>query len=151
MASLKERGEQNVLEGIRELSLKELLEIESHATGMAALYVPQTGIVDFPGVCDRLAARIRELGGEIRVGEAVLAISGKHGGKQVDTQANRYTAAFFVNCAGLYSDRVALLEGLDPGMAIIPFRGEYYAFRPDTSSLMRNLIYPVPDPAFPFL
>jgi L-2-hydroxyglutarate oxidase len=151
LADLENRAARNGLQGVRRLNPGELREIEPEAAGLAALHVPETGIIDFSAVSARLAERIRLLGGGIRLGERVSAVSGRKGSKVVRTERDRYEARFFLNCAGLHSDRVARLEGLDPGMAIIPFRGEYFVFKADAPALVRNLIYPVPDPAFPFL
>lgn len=151
LSVLEDRAAQNGLTGVRRLGPEELREIEPEAAGLSALHVPETGIVDYPQVCARLADRIRALGGEIHLGEGVLSVEGGRGKKSVRTFRGRYESAFFLNCAGLHSDRIARLEGLDSGVAIIPFRGEYFAFKPDAPKLVRNLIYPVPDPAFPFL
>ena len=151
LADLEEQAGRNGLLGVRRLDSKGLREIEQHATGLAALHVPETGIIDFSGVCAELADEIRKLGGEIRLGESLVSINGVQGKKSITTSRGRYEAAFFLNCTGLYSDRIARLEGLNPDMAIIPFRGEYFAFKPDAPMLVRNLIYPVPDPSFPFL
>src|SRR5690606_15258968 len=130
------------------LDVRGLREIEPEATGLAALRVPQTGIIDYPAVCARLADRIRALGGEIRPGERVVKLSGGRGGKTIETAAgNRHKVAFFLNCGGQHSDRLARLDGVDPGMSIVPFRGEYYSLKADAPPLVRHLIYPVPDPA----
>ena len=150
--ALHERAAQNGLAGVERLDRRGLREIEPEATGLAALRVPQTGIIDYPAVCARLADRIRALGGEIQTGERLVKISGGRGGKTIETASGaRHESAFFLNCGGVYSDRIARLDGADPGMSIVPFRGEYYSLRADAPALVRHLIYPVPDPAFPFL
>jgi L-2-hydroxyglutarate oxidase len=151
LTALKERAEQNGLMGIEELDPRALREIEPESTGLAALRVPQTGIIDYPAVCERLADQIRALGGEIRLGERVIGISGRRGDKGLRTSKDALRGAFLLNCGGVYSDKLARLEGVDPGMSIIPFRGEYYALKAGAPPLVRHLIYPVPDPAFPFL
>jgi len=151
LADLEERAGRNGLQGVRRVDWKKLREIEPHANGLTALHVPETGIIDFSEVCARLADEIRKMGGEIRLGESLLNISGVQGRKSISTNRNRYESSFFLNCTGLHSDRIARLEGLNPDMAIVPFRGEYYTFKPAAPKLVRHLIYPVPDPAFPFL
>lgn len=152
LAALEERAGRNGLGGVERLDLRGLREIEPEADGLAALRVPQTGIIDYTAVCARLADLIQALGGEIRIGERVVGLSGKSRGKSVVTAAgNRHETAFFLNCAGQYSDRLARLDGIDPGMTIVPFRGEYFSLRASAPRLVRHLIYPVPDPAFPFL
>jgi L-2-hydroxyglutarate oxidase len=148
---LEARAGQNGLQGVRRIGPQELRSLEPGATGLSALHVPETGIIDYAEVCVRLAEKIRSLGGEIRLGEGVLALLGERRKKSVRTHQGRYETAFFLNCAGLHSDRIARLDGLDPGVVIIPFRGEYFTFKPEAPQLVRNLIYPVPDPAFPFL
>jgi L-2-hydroxyglutarate oxidase len=152
LAALEERAVQNGLAGVKRLDPAGLREIEPGATGLAALHVPQTGIIDYVSVSARLADRIRALGGEIRTNERLVKISGGRGDKTVRTASgNRHAAAFLLNCGGVYSDRIARMDGADPGMSIVPFRGEYYSLRADAPALVRHLIYPVPDPAFPFL
>ena len=151
LADLEDKSVRNGLRGVQRLDANQLREIEPHANGLAALHVTETGIIDFSEVCARLAEEIQKMGGEIRLGESLVAISGVRGNKSITTNRNQYVTSFFLNCTGLHSDRIARLEGLTPDMAIIPFRGEYFAFKPDAPKLVRNLIYPVPDPAFPFL
>ncbi|MBX3433644.1 MAG: L-2-hydroxyglutarate oxidase [Pirellulales bacterium] len=127
-----------------------LRELEPHAAGVAAIHVPETGIVDYVAVCERLAQRVREAGGEVRTGERVVAIE-HNGGVTAFTTRGDVAASCIVNCAGLYCDRVAKLGGHRPGVKIIPFRGEYFLLKPSAHRLVKNLIYPTPDPAFPFL
>ncbi|MBX3424825.1 MAG: L-2-hydroxyglutarate oxidase [Pirellulales bacterium] len=127
-----------------------LRELEPHAAGVAAIHVPETGIVDYVAVCERLAQRVREAGGEVRTGERVVAIE-HNGGVTAFTTRGDVAASCVVNCAGLYCDRVAKLGGHRPGVKIIPFRGEYFLLKPSAHRLVKNLIYPTPDPAFPFL
>lgn len=128
-----------------------LAELEPHASGIAAIHVPETGIVNYRQVCERLAEKVRLAGGEVKFGAKVAAVHTKPDGVTVATRAGEFTARQLVNCAGLHSDRVARLGGQEPGAQIIPFRGEYYALKPDAFRLCRNLIYPTPDPQFPFL
>ena len=128
-----------------------LRAIEPHAEGLAALHVPAAGIVDYGTVCDRLAVEIAERGGEVRTGAGVEHLRQDGNGVHLETASGRVDAAAVVNCAGLFSDRVARLGGAEPGVHITPFRGEYHELTHDALGLCRHLIYPVPDPAFPFL
>jgi (S)-2-hydroxyglutarate dehydrogenase len=128
-----------------------LHELEPHAAGVQALHVPETGIVDYTQVCDRLAERVRERGGRILTRARVTALNRRPDGVVVHTTAGDVAARAVVNCAGLHCDRVTRLSGQDPAARIVPFRGEYYELKPAAHRLCRNLIYPVPDPSFPFL
>jgi (S)-2-hydroxyglutarate dehydrogenase len=148
---LQRRGEANGLLGVRRLDAGDLRQIEPHTAGIAGLHVPETGIVDFVAVTEAMAAQVRRQGGEIRLGAKVTAISRIAGGFRLRTAAGAVECRSFINCTGLDCDRVARLSGADPGLRIVPFRGEYYRLRPERRSLVRHLIYPVPDPAFPFL
>lgn len=151
LAQLRERGEQNGLEGVRELSRAELREIEPEAEGVAALWVPQTGIVDYVGVMEAMRSCIVAAGGEVRLGAAVRAVRVEGTAVTARTDAGTVEGVLLVNCAGLQCDRVARLCGVVPPIRIIPFKGEYYLLRAERSRLVRQPIYPVPDPAFPFL
>jgi (S)-2-hydroxyglutarate dehydrogenase len=128
-----------------------LAELEPHAAGVRAIHVPEAGIVNYRQVCHRLAERIRERGGEILTGARVTEMEQRVGEVVVRTTAGDLGARQVVNCAGLHCDRVTALSGQEPAAKIIPFRGEYYALKPSAYHLCRNLIYPVPDPSFPFL
>jgi L-2-hydroxyglutarate oxidase len=128
-----------------------LRELEPHAAGIAAIHVPETGIVDFGQVAARLAQRIAEQGGQIIAGARATGMHNRADEVVVDTPAGEFVAKQIVNCAGLYSDRVARLSGVEPLAKIVPFRGEYFTLRPEAHHLVRTLIYPVPDPSFPFL
>lgn len=128
-----------------------LLELEPHVAGVQAIHVHETGIVDYRGVCERLAHCLREAGGEVLLSARVQAIRVESQGVVVCSGRGDYQAEQLVNCAGLHSDRVARLTGMRPEAQIIPFRGEYYALKPRAYHLCRNLIYPTPDPQFPFL
>lgn len=148
---LEERGKANGLTGIRRISAEEIKVYEPHASGIDGLFVPQTGIVDYVAVTNKYANLIRNNDGEIKLNSKVTSV--KKDGKDLIlfTEHDEYHTKFVVNCAGLQSDRVAKLCGVDPGLMIIPFRGEYYQLRKDKQYLVNNLIYPVPDPQFPFL
>ncbi len=128
-----------------------LRELEPHAAGIAAIHVRDTGIVDFRQVCARLAAHLQQAGHTIITGAAVLGLEERPDGVLVRTRSQELQARLVVNCAGLHSDRVAALAGGRPPARIVPFRGEYYALKPAMQHLCRTLIYPVPDPQFPFL
>jgi L-2-hydroxyglutarate oxidase len=128
-----------------------LAELEPHASGVAAIHVPEAGIVDFPGVCHRLAARITEAGGSIACNARVTGMENRNDGVLVKSSAGEYLAKYVVTCAGLQSDRVARMSGQEVTAKIVPFRGEYFELKPEAQHLCRNLIYPVPDPKFPFL
>jgi (S)-2-hydroxyglutarate dehydrogenase len=148
---LEARGRANGLTGLRRVPAAELRELEPHAAGLAALHVPETGIVDFGRVTEALGEELRGAGGEVRLGARLFAVARDGAGFRLTTDAGEIACRFVVGCAGLQSDRVARLCGVDPGLRIVPFRGEYYELAPERRSLVRNLIYPVPDPRFPFL
>jgi L-2-hydroxyglutarate oxidase len=149
--ALFERGRQNGLRDLRMLSPAELREIEPHAAGLAAIRVPEEGIVDYPQVCRALVEEIGAQGGEVVVNAEVSAIRREGISWRIVSTAGERQCDRLVTCAGLYSDRVATLTGRKRDARIIPFRGEYYKIRPERQHLVRNLIYPVPDPKFPFL
>jgi (S)-2-hydroxyglutarate dehydrogenase len=150
MDKLYERGIANGLVA-EKLSAAEVNEIEPHVRCLAGIRVPSTGIVDFVGVCRKLAELIAAGGGELQLGTKVQGFHLDGNGGVLETSKNTLTARWVINCAGLHSDRVAKLAGAEPGARIVPFRGEYYELRPERRSLVRGLIYPVPDPNFPFL
>jgi L-2-hydroxyglutarate oxidase len=149
---LYERGQQNGLTGLRKLTASELREVEPHVNGVEGMFVPQTGIVDYKQVCDKYAEKFQALGGDIRLAERVEQVTSGTSLNIVVTNKSRYETKLVINCAGLYSDKIAQLtqpEAVD--IRIIPFRGEYFKIRPEKEYLVKNLIYPVPDPNFPFL
>src|ERR1043166_2494006 len=149
--ALYERGLTNGLRGLSLLSAGELREIEPHAAGLAAIRVPEEGIVDYTRVCQALAEEIRAQGGEVITNSRVTSIRRDGAGWRVVSSAGEYTCNRIVSCAGLNSDRVAALAGHRRTARIVPFRGEYYKIRPERQDLVPELIYPVPDPQFPFL
>ena len=151
LEKLLERGTANGLKGLRKLGPEQIREIEPHAAGLAAIHVPEEGIVDYGAVVAAMAAEIRRLGGEIRTGAPVESLMGASGRWRVQTPQDTYEANQVVACAGLYSDRMVSKSGMKPSAKIMPFRGEYYMIRKERQSLVKNLIYPVPDPQFPFL
>ena len=151
MMDLFERGTANGLAGLRVLDRAGMLEIEPHVGGVRALRVPEEGIVDYAGVCAALVRKIEEQGGEVRVSSGVTGLRETAGGWLVSTDAGECEVDFIINCAGLHCDRVAEMGGVEREMRIVPFRGEYYLIRKERQDLVRHLIYPVPDPSFPFL
>ncbi|MCS1409676.1 MAG: L-2-hydroxyglutarate oxidase LhgO [Verrucomicrobia subdivision 3 bacterium] len=151
LKALQRQGWENGLSDLRLLDQSALRKIEPHAAGTAALHVPQEGIVDYASVVRQLAQDIRAAGHQIRCGEKVTIIKERRNTWLIQTPKNEYLADFLVACAGLHSDRLSLLSGAPPRVKIIPFRGEYYRIRPERQHLVRHLIYPVPDPRFPFL
>lgn len=151
LRALHERGLQNGLQGLQFLEREQMLEIEPHVGGIAALKVPQEGIVDYPKVCTTLQQKIEVEGGKIVTGAKVKTVQKVPKGWILKTGAGDFESEFLVNCAGLHCDRVSELAGEKRVVRILPFRGEYFRIKPDREHLVRNLIYPVPDPVFPFL
>lgn len=151
LKNIGDRGIQNGLTGLKDLSKEELMEHEPHVAGIAGIFVPQTGIVDYKLVAQKYAQLIQQQGGEIRFSEKVIEIQENDNVQVVVTQKSSYNTKLVINCAGLYSDKVAQLTSKKVDVKIIPFRGEYYKLREDKEYLVKNLIYPVPDPNFPFL
>lgn len=151
LRTLFERGVANGVLGLELIGPDRLRELEPHCRGVAALYSPATGIADYSAVARSFAADIGVAGGEIRLGHAVVGIDERVDGVTLTTAAAEVSAERVLACAGLHADRVARLGGGAPEPAIVPFRGDYWVLRGDRRDLVRNLIYPVPDPAFPFL
>jgi (S)-2-hydroxyglutarate dehydrogenase len=151
LEELRRRGESNGLSGLRLIGPEELREIEPHAQGLRALIVPSTGITDYARVSEKYAELISAQGGTVLTSAGVTGI--RRGPQEivVETVRGAFSASSVINCAGLFSDRIARMAGDEPGVAIVPFRGEYYDLIPERASLVRALIYPVPDPRFPFL
>jgi L-2-hydroxyglutarate oxidase len=151
LETLWERGNANGVQGLRKLTPAQIKEIEPHAAGLAAIHVPQEGIVDYPAVCDKLGGVIRQRGGEVRLNAKVLNLTPEGSEWIVHTSSGELRARFVVTCGGLYSDRLVKASGQKPKAKIIPFRGEYFQIKKEREFLVRHLIYPVPDPKFPFL
>ena len=151
LRNLEERGRQNGLEGIEFLGREAMLEREPNVGGIAALRVPQEGIVDYPAVCRELQRRVETNGGDVQTGARVTRLEQRGGEWIAATTKGDFTGRFLVNCAGLHCDRVAGLAGERRETRIVPFRGEYYKLAEGSEGLVRHLIYPVPDPQFPFL
>jgi (S)-2-hydroxyglutarate dehydrogenase len=151
LEELRRRGEANGLAGLQMIGPEQLQEIEPHASGLRALVVPSTGITDYAAVCEKYAELIRAQGGTILTSTAVTGLRTLVDEVVVETGGPSFSTTYLVNCAGLFSDRIAGMAGGKPDVIIVPFRGEYYDLIPERSSLVRALIYPVPDPQFPFL
>lgn len=148
---LEERGRANGLVGMKRLRPQEIQEYEPHVAGIDGLFVPQTGIVDYKDVSQAYAKRISVSGGVIQLNTRLLGLHASQDGFVLETNQNPITCKNVINCAGLQSDRVARLCGVEPGLQILPFRGEYYEIKPEKEYLVNNLVYPVPDVRFPFL
>lgn len=148
---LHRRGNANGVPGLALLSPEQMREIEPHAAGLRALHVPTAAIVDYRKVTEALAARIAAAGGAIKTGAAVRAIRETTQEVVLETEAGDMRVRHYIACAGLQSDRLVHLAGARPGARIVPFRGEYFDLVPEKHYLVRGLIYPVPDPRFPFL
>ena len=151
LQDLRKRGEANGLTGLRLIGPEELREIEPHAAGLQALVVPSTGITDYARVCEKYAELVSAGGGTVLTSAAATGIRRMASEIVVETSQGAFSTTWLINCAGLFSDRISRMAGDDPGVMIVPFRGEYYDLIPERASLVRALIYPVPDPRFPFL
>jgi L-2-hydroxyglutarate oxidase len=147
---IQEKGRKNNVACTR-IGPEELRAYEPHTRGVAALHVPSSGIVDYTGMTERMADIVREQGHTLMTNAEVRDLHVEDRAVTVETTAGDVTAKYIVNCAGLYADRIAKMSGMDPGVKIVPFRGEYYELVPGRRHLCNDLIYPVPDPAYPFL
>lgn len=146
------RGQQNGLEGLRKISASEVKEYEPYVTCVEGMWVPQTGIVDYKVVSQKMADKLRTLGAELLFNEKVTSVTKGYSLSIIKTERNTYETKLVINCAGLYSDKIAQMSQDRPiDVRIVPFRGEYFKIRPEKHYLVKNLIYPVPDPNFPFL
>jgi len=151
LEELRRRSEANGLTGVQSIGPEQLREIEPHASGLRALVVPSTGITDYAAVCAKYAELIVVQGGTVLTSTAVTGLRRLPGEVVVETSGPACSTTYLINCAGLFSDRISRMAGEEPDVIIVPFRGEYYDLIPERSSLVRALIYPVPDPQFPFL
>ncbi|WP_153342831.1 L-2-hydroxyglutarate oxidase [Nocardia aurantia] len=151
MDALADRAGANAVPGLRRVGAAEIREIEPHATGLAALYSPHTAITDYTRIAEAFAEDIRRAGGEVRLGFEVTGIRNVPNGLQIASATDVVHVNSLIVCAGLHSDAVAGLAGDTPGPRIIPFRGEYMLLKPEKEAMIRGLIYPVPDPRYPFL
>lgn len=148
--TIYDRGQKNGV-ACEMISRERLAELEPHAAGIKAIHVPEAGIVNYRQVCERMADRVREAGGDVLFNAAALDVLTTDDGLVVQTKAGDVKCNYLINCGGLQSDRVTELTGQKPPVKIIPFRGEYFELKPQARHLCKNLIYPTPDPAFPFL
>ena len=148
---LLQRGTANGVPDLEMVGPERLKEIEPHTAGVRALWAPHTGIVDFTKVAAAFANKFQQAGGDIFTGAAVKKITNSSGSVALETTKGTLQAKHLINCAGLYADKMASMTGEKVGVRIIPFRGEYYTLRPESHHLVSGLIYPVPDPQFPFL
>lgn len=148
---LYRRGSANGLQDLKFMSRSEFREMEPHAEGIRAIHVPQTGIIDYKDVVRKYAALVEQKGGEIRCNERVLSLHRDGSRTVVESTGGSYSAKVVISCAGLMADRVARMTQADIPLKVIPFRGEYYKIKKEKEYLVKTLIYPVPDPAFPFL
>ena len=151
LEDLRQRGEANGLIGLRVIGPEELREIEPHAAGLKALLVPSTGVTDYALVCAKYAELIATNNAAVLTSAAATGIKRSGSEIVVETPRGAFVTDALINCAGLYSDRISRMAGDAPGVMIVPFRGEYYDLVPERGALVRALIYPVPDPRFPFL
>jgi (S)-2-hydroxyglutarate dehydrogenase len=151
LEELRRRGVANGLQGVRELGPEQLRELEPHSAGIRALHVPSTGITDYPAVCRKYAEIVTGNGGQLFTGARVTEIVRRGRETVVETARGAFAATYIINCAGLHSDQMVRMAGQRPEVMIIPFRGEYYELVSEREGLVHSLIYPVPDPALPFL
>jgi len=151
LLELHRRSLANGVPGVELIGPERLAELEPHAAGIAALYSPETAVVDFARVAAEYAEDVRRAGGELLLGRDVVGLARRGGATTVETTAGAIEAARVVVCAGVYADRLAALSGAPSEPRIVPFRGDYLVLRPERRHLVNGLVYPVPDPAFPFL
>ncbi len=148
---LLKRSKDLNMEGVKILRNKELLEKEPNSIINNALFVPQAGVVNYRKVTEALAEEFVSLGGKINYFEEIISIDTVEGRKILNTKKSKFQGDYLINCGGLYSDNLAIMDGLEPNVRIIPFRGEYYTFDKSKSNLVNNMIYPIADPDLPFL
>jgi (S)-2-hydroxyglutarate dehydrogenase len=151
LEELHRRGKANGVVGLRLVGSEELRDLEPHASGLRAMIVPSTGITDYAAVCEKYAELIVARGGMIQTSAEVIGIQRGPNETTVQTSRGEFSTTYLINCAGLFSDRISRMAGDEPDVMIVPFRGEYYELVPERDSLVKALIYPVPDPRFPFL
>ena len=151
LMELHRRGGMNGVASLEVIGPERLREIEPHAAGVRAVYSPETGIVDYGVVAQAFVAELIENGGEVLTGARVVGLSADREGVRIRTTFGEVAARRLINCAGLYADKLALEMGIEPGLRIVPFRGEFFSLAPERSGLVNGLVYPVPDPRLPFL
>lgn len=151
LEAIYQRGLENEIEGIEKIGVEELAEIEPYVNGLAAIKVPCAGIVDYAGMCEKLKELLEVKNGKVAFNQRVEKIDEKNGVITVRTQSDVFNTKYVINCAGLYCDHVAKSAGVYSPIQIVPFKGEYYELKPDAEYLVKHLIYPLPNPEFPFL
>ena len=151
LENIYKRGIENGLLGIKKLNQQEIKEIEPYCSGISGIFVPQTGIIDYKDVSKKYRDIFVEQGGELQLDQKVINIKRLNGINYIETNKSTFQSKWIINCAGLYSDKIAKLTSDDVDLQIIPFRGEYYDIKKEKEYLVKNLIYPVPNPDFPFL
>ena len=151
LTTILERGIANGLEGIKKINTQEIKEIEPHCAGIQGIWVPQTGIIDYVAVSKKFAELFENLGGEIQFNQKVRGIKNDNDCSIIQTETSELQTQKVINCAGLYSDKVAKMTDKNIDVQILPFRGEYFSIKKEKEYLVKNLIYPVPNPNFPFL
>jgi L-2-hydroxyglutarate oxidase len=151
LQTLLERGQANGLTGLRVLNPEQIREIEPHGSGIRGLHVPGTGVADYPAVCEKYAELVAARGGVVSTSTKVTGFVSRGRQTVVETTRGAFETQYVINCAGLHSDRISRIAGQKPEVQIVPFRGEYYDLVPEKEYLVKTLIYPVPDPRFPFL
>lgn len=151
LSNIYDNGLANGLQDIRRITSDEIREIEAHCAGIGGIFVPQTGIIDYREVSQKFLDLFIQLGGEIYFGEKVIEIKSLERSSEIQTQQNLFESKWIINCAGLYSDKIAKMTDKNLDVQILPFRGEYYNIKKEKEYLVKNLIYPVPNPNFPFL
>jgi (S)-2-hydroxyglutarate dehydrogenase len=151
LENIYNRGVANELSGIKKITQAEIKEIEPYCSGIAGVWVPQTGIINYTEVSKKYKELFLEKGGVLELGQKVIDIKQRDGINYIETSKSTFQAKWIINCAGLYSDKVAKLSSDNIDLQIIPFRGEYYDIKKEKEYLVKNLIYPVPNPDFPFL
>tara|TARA_B100000929_G_scaffold273379_1_gene245719 strand:- start:577 stop:1803 length:1227 start_codon:yes stop_codon:yes gene_type:complete len=151
LEELFKRGTENGAEGLRMVDQEEIKEIEPYSAGVKAILSPNTGIIDYFEVSQAYATRMRENGGDLLTNVEVISIENKDGLVYIETTSGTVVAKYVLNCAGLHADTVARMMGVDVGVKIVPFRGEYFSIIPEKEHMVKGLIYPVPNPSMPFL
>lgn len=151
LESIYQRGIENEIEGIEKIGPEELAEIEPHVKGIAAIKVPCSGIVDYRGMCKKLQELLESRNGKVLFGQKVTGINESQESITVKTTSDSFKSKYLISCAGLYSDKVAKSGGVNSPVQIVPFKGEYYELKPEAEYLVNHLIYPLPNPEFPFL
>ena len=151
LRNLEKRGAANGLQGLKWLDASAMRQREPNVTGVAAIEVPEEGIVDYKAVCEAFSNRCRERGVQIELGTEVKNLDEVYQGWVLRSERREFEVDFVINCAGLHCDRICSKSGANPGFQIVPFRGEYYKLKEESQEMVKHLIYPVPDPGYPFL